>query len=214
MSDKDNTIILELMASKICHDLISPVGAISNGVEILEDMGDDDAGEVVSLIAFSAEQANAKLKTLRMAYGLGGSDDSIRIEEVHANFESFISAEKRLSQDWDPYADLGIEPVKGLAKMLLCSLMLAMESLPKGGVISVKKSDNNVMLITANGENARFRDGVLHALAHTIDINDLEPKLTHPYITGLLAKTYEFKLTVDETENNFIFLRLEHTPVS
>ncbi len=213
MSELNNTKILELLASKICHDLISPVGAISNGVEILEDMGGAD-DEVVALIASSAEQANAKLKTLRMAYGLGGADQSIKMEEVYATFGGFISAEKRLSQEWDPYADLGIEPRNGLAKMMMCSLILAMEALPKGGVISVKKCGEGTTLITANGENAHFRDGFLPALAHTIEIDNIDPKLVHPYVTGLLAQNYGFEISIDETENDFIFLRLNATPVS
>ncbi len=214
MLEQDNVKILELMSSKICHDLISPVGAISNGVEILEEMGGDEDGDIISLIAFSASQANAKLKTLRMAYGLGGADDSIKMEEVHAIFGGFISAEKRLSQDWNPYSDLGVDNKKGLAKIMLCVLILAMEALPKGGLISAKKCGEGTILITASGENANFRDGYLHAIAHTIDIDNLDPKLVHPYITGMFAQKYGFEITIDETENDFIFLRLKSTHVS
>jgi len=109
MSDPDvvSIHVLELLASKICHDLISPVGAVSNGVEILEELGADAGDDVTNLISFSATQASSKLKTMRMAYGLGGSDDSIKMEDVHQLFADYIEGEKRLSQNWDPYADLG-----------------------------------------------------------------------------------------------------------
>ncbi len=209
----DNVRILELLASKICHDLISPVGAVSNGVEILEEMGADAGDDVISLISFSSEQANAKLRTLRLAYGLGGSDESIKPADVHALFNDFISGDKRLSQDWDPYADLGVVPKKGFAKMLILSLLLVSDGLPKGGVISIESDGENTTLVKGEGENAHFREGYLHALAHSIETNNLSPNLTHPYITGLIAQNYGFEITVDETENNFILLRLKSSDV-
>jgi len=72
MSVTIDTDILELMASKVCHDLISPIGAVNNGIEFLTEMGPDAGEEVTDLIAFSASQASAKLKAFRMAYGVGG----------------------------------------------------------------------------------------------------------------------------------------------
>ncbi|MGH1455750.1 MAG: histidine phosphotransferase family protein [Alphaproteobacteria bacterium] len=214
MTITNDTKILELLASKICHDLISPVGAISNGVEILEEMGSDADSDITSLISFSAAQANAKLKTMRMAYGLGGSDPSIKFEDVHKLFGEFIEGEKRLSQDWDPYADLGIEPRNGLCKMLLCGMKFAVEGLPRGGVISVQKDEDGVVLITASGENAHFRPDFVNALNHALSINDLDPKLVHAYVTGLLAKNYGFEIHTDETQDNIISLRLNCSVVS
>ncbi len=215
MSDTDSIIILELLASKICHDLISPVGAIANGVEILEELGgSSDNDDVIALISSSAAQANAKLKMMRMAYGIGGSDSSIKAEEVHKIFGEFLEGENRLSQNWNPYADLGIEPKDGFAKMLISCLLLLIDALPRGGVLSVESDAKGVMLLTAEGENARFRDGYIPALKHTITTTKLDPKLIHAYITGLLAQKYGFEITIEESVNNFIFLRIKSTTVS
>lgn len=214
MQAQTSVRILELLASKICHDLISPVGAVGNGVEILEELGPDAGEDVVSLISFSATQANAKLKTLRMAYGLGGADESIKPADVHATFEEFIAGEKRLSQDWDPYIDLGFDRPTGFPKLLLCSMLLVTEALPKGGVISVDPETSNTIVIKGEGENAHFREGFLKALKHNIPDSDIEPKLTHAYITGLLAKNYGFEIDIDETQESFIFLRLKMPAVS
>ncbi len=210
----DNVRILELMASKICHDLISPVGAISNGLEILEELGSDANNDIIDLIAFSSNQASAKLKAMRLAYGTGGSDSSIKSEDVHKIFGDFISGENRISQDWDPHADLGIEPQEGFSKILMLSLLFIVDTLPKGGVVSVKSGGLNSTIICGEGENAHLRDGYLHALEHKIQSSELDPKLVHAYITGLLAQNYDFEITIDETENNFISLRLKSTPVS
>ncbi|MBI1301132.1 MAG: hypothetical protein GC137_05670 [Alphaproteobacteria bacterium] len=206
--------IVELIASKICHDLISPIGAISNGIEIMEELAPDGGDEVNSLIAFSAKQANAKLKTMRMAYGLGGAEQSIRTEDVHKTFGEFIEDEQRLSHDWDPYADLGIEPKRGLPKMLLCCLMFIAECLPKGGTISVEKDSDGITLIKGEGQNAAMRDGFADAINGTTDVDSLEPKCVHSYITFLTASEYNFKITVNESQTNIIYLRLYATAVS
>ncbi|PCJ98607.1 MAG: hypothetical protein COA45_07770 [Zetaproteobacteria bacterium] len=205
----NNIKILELLASKICHDLISPVGAISNGIEILEELGPDAGDEVTSLIASSTIQANAKLKTLRMAYGLGGADQNITTVDIHALFGEFIASEKRLSQDWNPHEYFGIEPRSGLAKILLCALILISETLPKGGIISVKAGEDNTILVTGNGENARFQEEALRALERKTNAEDLPPRYVHTYITGLFSQHYGFEITPENTGNDFICLRLK-----
>lgn len=206
------TRLVELISSKVCHDLISPVGAISNGVEILEEMGADD--DVTALISFSATQANAKLKTLRMAYGLGGSDESIKIEDIHKTFDDFISGDNRVSQNWSPSMTLSFETRKGFPKLLMCALMLVGESLPKGGKVEVKPHDENTIVIIGRGENATFRQGYVDALAQSTDVENLDPKLIHPYITGLFAQQYGFEITPDECGDGFISLRLKQASVS
>ena len=200
--------ILELMASKICHDLISPVGAVSNGVEILEEMGAEAGEDVTSLIAFSAAQANAKLKTLRMAYGLGGADSAILPEEVHTVFGDFIAGEKRVTQDWDPHRSIEPQSVSGYAKILVCALILATETLPKGGEISVSQEEDTI-IVSAEGEKAHFKEGYLSALEGSMEEKDMEPKFAHAYITGLLSRHYSFEFSVDDTKSDFISLRIK-----
>ena len=76
-------IFLEALSSKICHDLISPIGAVNNGLEILEELGADAGEEVIELISFSAAQASAKLRAFRMVYGSGGSDNNLKASDAH-----------------------------------------------------------------------------------------------------------------------------------
>ncbi|HRQ61461.1 MAG TPA: hypothetical protein PLO23_08135, partial [Alphaproteobacteria bacterium] len=102
MTEKIDIHVLELLASKICHDLISPVGAVANGVEFLEDMEIEGADDILGLINFSAKQGSAKLQAYRMAYGAGGADSSIKPEDVHKIFGSFIALDEKVKQDWDP----------------------------------------------------------------------------------------------------------------
>lgn len=101
--------VLELLASRICHDLVSPVGAINNGVRFMEEMGEDPAqrAEALNLISHSATQASAKLMAFRIAYGAGGRDPNIKPEDVQKAFSQLISGDGKITQAWDPHGNLG-----------------------------------------------------------------------------------------------------------
>jgi len=194
--------ILELLSSKLCHDLISPIGAVNNGIEFLEDMGADAGSEVTDLIAFSAGQASAKLKAFRMAYGAGGADDSIKPEEVHQAIQDIVGAEDKITQEWDPYGSLGFEDrPKAFCKILICALLLSMDCLPKGGILSVKEGqENGTTVVLASGENAGVRELTATALTLEMPRETLEPKYVHSYMTGLLAKAYGYILSIKDTD--------------
>lgn len=198
MSVTIDTGILELMASKVCHDLISPIGAVNNGIEFLTEMGPDAGEEVTDLIAFSAGQASAKLKAYRMAYGAGGADDSIKPEEVHEAIQAIVGAEDKVTQEWDPYGDLGYEDrPKAFCKMLVSALLLAMDSLPKGGTLEVMPGpSNNQTIVKAKGEDAGVRERSAEALALKLPREALEPKYVHPYITAILGQAYGYQISM------------------
>jgi histidine phosphotransferase ChpT len=187
---------LELLASKICHDLISPIGAISNGIEFMEDMGAQVDDDVIDLLRFSSTQASAKLQAFRMAYGAGGGDVSVKPEEVHKCFGKFIELDKKITQNWDPHGDLGFaEPREGFSKMLMCLLLLSCECLPKGGKISILSAGGaNKTLVKAEGEDAALKPPMDQALSHQIAKHNLEPRYVHAYTTGLMAKKYGYKI--------------------
>ena len=200
MSDTANqktAKVMELLASRICHDIISPVGAINNGVELMQEMGTDGLDDGLELVGYSAEQAAAKLSAFRMAYGAGGRDPNIKPEDVQKTFGALVRAEGKISQAWDPFGKLGPDPLPpAYCKMLMCGLMLAMESLPKGGYISVRPGQGDQSLIIAEGEGATVRDQVEEALAQELEPDDLDPRLVHPYAIGLLAESYGYKVSI------------------
>jgi histidine phosphotransferase ChpT len=200
--------VLELMASRICHDLISPVGAVNNGVEFLqEDMG-ADPGEAVALIAMSAQNAGARLQVFRLAYGTGGRDATIKPEDVHKIFENLLVIEEKVKQDWNPLTTFsGYDRPEGFSKVLICGLLLAHEALPKGGVISVSH-DSGVTTITGTGPDANIRAQVEQALKRQIDVSVIDPRLVHPYICGIMAAQYGFALTIAEQAEGRITFKI------
>lgn len=195
MSTTIDIDFLELLSSKICHDLISPIGAIANGIEFMEEMGDDAGPEALELLKFSATQASAKLQAFRLAYGAGGGDSSVKPEEVHKAFGKFIELDKKITQDWNPHGDLGVEDrPNGFSKLLMCLLLLCAECLPKGGKITIAAAGTNLTSIKAEGTDAALKPPMDRALSNEIAKENLEPRYVHAYLTGLLAKEYSFTL--------------------
>lgn len=204
-----NSTLLEILASRICHDLISPVGAVNNGVEFLqEDMGSENMGDAIGLIAMSAQSAAARLQTFRLAYGTGGRDTTVKPSDVHKTFDALIATEGKIIQDWN--ADTlfsGVELKEGFSKMLICTLILAQEVLPKGGTIKVAR-DGDATLVTAEGTDALIRPNVDKALSRALDISIVDPRLVHPYVTGVLAGQYGFTVGIAEQSPNRICFRI------
>ncbi len=201
--------VLELLASRICHDLISPVGAVNNGVEFLEEMGADAGAEAIQLIAHSARQASVRLQAFRICYGAGGRDGNLKPEDIKKAFEALTEADGKIAQSWDPHANLGFaERPTGYCKILMGVMMLGAECLPKGGIIKVKAGKGEETLIFAEGQDAIVRDGVEDAMALKSDPATLDPRLVHPYAISTLAASYGLRVKVSEKETGCVVLSL------
>lgn len=205
MTTKLTADVLQLMASKICHDLISPIGAIGNGIEFMEDMGPDAFEDATMLIGHSAAQASGKLQAYRIAYGMGGADGHIKPEDVKQAIDKLLAGDGKIKQDWDEKQPMGIaangvERLPAFCKMLICSILLMIDTLPKGGAISITL-DGNATTVTAEGENAAFREGIVEALMLEIDNADLQPKHSHSVLMGLLADNYGYKFSKTTSDN-------------
>lgn len=216
MTDKAHqAAVLELLASRICHDIISPVGAINNGIELMQEMGSDGMDDGLELVGYSASQAAAKLAAFRLAYGAGGRDPHIKPEDVQKSFGELIRAEGKVNQAWDPHGTIigGINPGDALppayCKVLMGALMLAMEALPKGGYISVRPAGENQTLLIAEGEGAVIREGVEDALNQSLNPSDLDPRLVHPYALSVIAESYDYKIDIKSQADGRIEFTLD-----
>src|SRR5580658_5983515 len=86
--------VLELLASKLCHDLVSPVSAINNGVELIEDIGGSVVDEAMKLIGDSAGHAARRLRLFRIAYGRAGSEENLGVKDVRQIAEQYLAGGK------------------------------------------------------------------------------------------------------------------------
>lgn len=206
-TSSDTLHLLELLASRICHDLVSPVGAINNGIEFMTDMADDPDGikQASDLIAHSAASAGARLQAFRIAYGAGGRDGNLKPEDIQKAFGALVRVDGKVRQSWDPYGPLGIDmKATGAAKILMGALLLAMECLPKGGTVYADAGSGKEILISAEGPDAVVREGVEDALSGKTAPDSLDPRLVHPSILGLSARAYGFSMACTNKEGGKI----------
>src|SRR3954454_15909020 len=124
-----------LIASRVCHDIISPVGAIVNGLEVLEEEKDESMREfAMDLVQKSARQASVKLQFSRLAFGAsGGAGAEVDMGDDGPCAVALMGREKA-ELDWQ--VKVGLLP-KAKAKLLLNLLIIALNSVARGGRITV-----------------------------------------------------------------------------
>ena len=127
--------LLALLGSRLCHDLISPMGAIGNGVELMAMSGVQMSPEL-QLIAESVNAANARLKFFRVAFGQATSDQRLGTPEVRGVLAE-MGRSGRLTYAWDVTGD---HPRRSV-KMCFLSLLCLEAALPWGGVVTLQEQD-------------------------------------------------------------------------
>ena len=136
-----------LVGSRICHDLISPIGAINNGVELLM-LSQGTVTEEMSLITQSVESAAARIKFFRVAYGGATAKQNISSAEVRSILDA-LSEGGRVRYDWRIDDDMP----RNLARCVFLMIQALETALPLGGVISVTAEEGKVALV---GKGRRF----------------------------------------------------------
>ena len=153
----------ELLCSKLCHDLISPIGAINNGLEFLQEDTSGMLNEAAQLIGSSAEQAADRLAYFRLAFGAGGSTDQVELGTIK-DFIGKYALTKKLEVEW---AGLDLADTsnidKSSGKLLLNLNLIAADCLPRGGRVEhelAHNADNPDITIMLSGEKAALREDI------------------------------------------------------
>ncbi|KQM73322.1 histidine phosphotransferase family protein [Sphingomonas sp. Leaf20] len=145
-----------LLCSRLCHDLLSPIGALNNGLELLADETDPTMrARCMELLADSARVSASKLKFFRLAFGAaGGFGEEVATREARAAIEGLIGENKRIELDW--VVEVPTMP-KAAIKVLLNLVLIASESLVRGGRMEIGGEDNAGHLeIVVKVEGARL----------------------------------------------------------
>lgn len=198
-----------LLASRICHDIISPVSVVLNGLEMLEE--EDDPAmreEALGLIRQSAAQASTKLKFARMAFGASGSTGSgLDLAEAVSVARSLIETD-RLSLVIDAPAAIA---EKTRVKLLLALMLYAAQAVPRGGrltiVLEPGAGDDPLtgFSIRADGPQARLPDGV-GLLSGEAETAGVDARSVLPHYAGLLAATAGLRLSAAMDGEAVVFL--------
>jgi histidine phosphotransferase ChpT len=179
-----------LLCSRVCHDLISPVGAIMNGLEVMEDDKDEETAKfAMDLIKKSAKTASAKLQFCRLAFGAAGSAGAqIDTGDAEKVARGLIEDEKT-KIGWNlPRILLA----KNRVKLLLNMLLLAAQAIPRGGqliVDPVGEGDRLGFRVSVTGLNAKIPQSIPPLLAATPSDHAIDAHAIQPFYTGMLAKT-------------------------
>lgn len=185
-----------LVSSRICHDVISPVGAIANGLEILAEETDPAVRDhAMELIRRSAAQASAKLQFARLAFGAAGSAGTeIDLRDAEQVARGVIDPAKHKLAWSGPAANVSKDKVK----LLLNMVSLALSALPRGGAIDVRvlgDAADPAYELRCTGEPARIPEDVPALLAARSDA-ELDAHSIQPYFTGRIAAAAGMSLQV------------------
>ena len=209
MAEKVDLRVLELICSRLCHELISPVTAVNNGMELVADGGADMLYEVSELLTSSAAEASACLQFYRIAYGLGGQDaPPISLGEAKRLTEGVLRQGK-VTLTWT-LGELGSDGGLGRRgmKLLLNALVMAMDALPRGGKLTVTMDPAaRAAVLESAGTGARVEAASRDALARAIPVEALTARNVHAYFTSLVAAAAGGTLEIAE-EPDRVVLRL------
>ena len=193
-----------LLCSRVCHDIISPVGAINNGLELLDEGGAD--ADAMDLIRTSAMNASVRLKFARLAFGASGSvGASIDTGEAEKAVRDFAVAEKKTEITWTgPRAIVA----KNRVKLLLNLFLVAYGAIPRGGSIDVTLDNPEFdaeFRLTAKGRMLRVPPKFMEILSgnpeEAVDAHSIQP-----YYTVLLAEEAGMELSVVPAAEEITFI--------
>lgn len=192
-----------LLCSRVCHDVISPVGAINNGLELLDESGTD--ADAMDLIRTSALNASVRLKFVRLAFGASGSvGASIDTGEAEKAARDFAAAEKKTEIIWN--GPRAIIP-KNRVKLLLNLFLIAYSSIPRGGLIEVTLENPELdatFIIVAKGRMMRAPPKFIEINSGTVE-EAIDAHSVQPYYTVLLAEEANMELTHEVTSEEIIY---------
>lgn len=190
-----------LVSSRICHDVINPIAAIANGLELLAEEPDESMREAaMDLIRKSAAQASAKVQFARLAFGAGGSAGAeIDLGDAEKVARDFISGSGKHQLIWQgPVATLPKDKVK----LLLNLVALGIVALPRGGTVDVEIAGTPPeasFTVTAKGEAARLTDQVKSLLSGANGIA-IDAHSIQPYYASRIAKAAGMAVTAEASE--------------
>ena len=190
MTATSATDLAALLCSRLCHDMLSPVGAMSNGLELLASETDPEMRQnCMELLEQSATISTNKLKYFRLAYGAaGGFGDRVGIEEPKDLIQSLAADKGRIEVNW---ALSGGTLAKPAVKVLLNFAQIALDALVRGGTLDVGAEVRDgacEIVIRAAGPKIAFDEVLGRALDGKLDADELTSRTVSAHMIHLLAQ--------------------------
>ena len=207
-TNADPVLLSELLNSRLCHDLVSPVGAINNGIELINDLGDQVRDEAMNLIGGSALAAARRLAMYRLAYGSGQGKSRISVADARQVSIHLFELGK-IELDWPRYLVVPFqrEPA-AVAKIMAMMLLTCEEAMPRGKVELACQEERMRVTFRLMGKNPGLSDESRAAFDGNVAVEDLTVRTIHGYLTGAALRQYGFFATFDPVSDDRLDLHL------
>ncbi len=204
------TSLSALLCARICHDLISPVGALGTAIEILDDPSNVDMhDDAMALVRTSSRQAAAKLKFLRLALGAGGSAPGVIPTAEIKTLTNDMFRDSKPDLVWNIDTD-GVD--KDRTRILMNLVMLAVQAAPRGGTVTITRvgrgdtTDAGAdFTLVSEGPRVRLAEDVDRAMSGKAPEEGFDGRSIQPLYTSLLARDAGGKIGATATEEAIIF---------
>ncbi len=197
-----NQQVAGLLASRICHDLVSPVGAIANGTDLIREIGNGDVRDEVTMIGQSASRASTLLQFYRIAFGsANGEDAELSDTELRRHADRMIASEK-IQLEWDLAGTMSIPRASG--RLLYLMLMCARAVLGLRGRITIRATSDGAVDIAlwpkgvTPGAVAQPNENLLALLAQKPKLDDITPRLVEFALIHECAAAARARLNVTQ----------------
>jgi histidine phosphotransferase ChpT len=200
--------LASLLCSRLCHDLMSPIGALNNGIELLADETDPEMREkCLELLADSARASANKLKFFRLAFGAAGAfGEEIDAREAEAALEGLFGPERRIQLGWVVSSE---KLPKNAAKLLLNLAMLAGDALVRGGRLDVGAERRNgevELAVRAEGPRILLDPVLRGTLENGGDGNAVEPRSAAAWLAHRLAADAGGSLRLSDASSDVLMI--------
>ncbi len=193
----DSLDLAALLCSRVCHDVISPVGAIVNGLEVLEDESDAAMRDFAfDLIRKSAKQASARLQFARLAFGAAGSAGALIDLGDAEQVARGLFQDDKVAFSWTGPREL---MPKNRVKLLLNLIVTAINAVPRGGSVAVTitgNAENCRFTLQAKGINARIPPHAQALLAGAPESGVVDAHGIQTFYAGLVARAAEMSVSL------------------
>lgn len=182
--------LASLLCSRLCHDLLSPVGAMTNGLELLAEEKDPEMRKrCMELLEQSARTSADKLRFFRLAFGAaGGFGESVPIEEPKGLIEALVAGNQRIALNWS----LGVALLpKPAVKVLLNLAHIGIEALVRGGTLDIgaeNRDGASEIVVRASGPKIAFDPAIGQALDGTLPAAELSSRTAPAWMLHKIAE--------------------------
>ncbi|MDZ4306844.1 histidine phosphotransferase family protein [Allopontixanthobacter sp.] len=195
-----------MLCSRLCHDLLSPVGALSNGLELLADEKDPEMrARCFELLEQSARISTDKLKFFRLAFGAaGGFGEFVEVEEPKTLVEALVADKANIQVNW---ALAAAKLPKDAVKVLLNFSHIAIDALVRGGTLDIGaelRDGASEIVVRATGPKIAFDDTIGRALEGSLPANELSSRTAAAHMIHVLANAAGGGLQYQRTDEALV----------